>query len=191
MGKNSQFDVIVIGAGNAGLSAALAAQEAGASVLVVESAPEHMRGGNSYFTGGLFRFAYENANQIFDLVPNISREQRSLIDVGTYNESKYYSDVMRVTNGLSSPELVQTLVSNSYLTMKWLQENGVDWILSYGRQAFKKDGVFKFWGGLIIEAVGGGKGLSDKQFDSATRAGIKVLYEIKNHNLKMAFRTKI
>ena len=49
-------DVIVVGAGNAALCAALSAQENGARVLVLEKAPEHMRGGNSYFTGGGFRF---------------------------------------------------------------------------------------------------------------------------------------
>ena len=29
----------------------------------------------------------------------------------------------------------------------------------YGRQAYKVDGKFKFWGGLTVEAWGGGPGL--------------------------------
>src|ERR1700754_3558693 len=48
-------DVVVVGAGNAALCAALSAREHGADVLVLEKAPESLRGGNSYFTGGLMR----------------------------------------------------------------------------------------------------------------------------------------
>lgn len=40
-------DVLVIGGGNAALCAALMAREAGASVLLLESAPKEWRGGNS------------------------------------------------------------------------------------------------------------------------------------------------
>ena len=47
------YDVVVVGAGNAALSAALAAKEIGGSVLVVEKAPEYFRGGNTYFTAEL------------------------------------------------------------------------------------------------------------------------------------------
>ena len=47
------FDVVVVGAGNAGLCAALSAREAGARVLVLEKAPRAERGGNTAFTGGL------------------------------------------------------------------------------------------------------------------------------------------
>ena len=50
-----EYDIIVAGAGNAALSAAIAARDAGASVLVLEKAPMAARGGNSYFTGGIFK----------------------------------------------------------------------------------------------------------------------------------------
>ena len=55
---DSQCDVIIVGAGNAALCAAIAAREQGASVLVLEKAPEYFRGGNTYFTGGIIRCAY-------------------------------------------------------------------------------------------------------------------------------------
>jgi tricarballylate dehydrogenase len=179
MAPEQQRDVIVVGAGNAGLCAALAATEERASVLVLESAPVHLRGGNSYFSGGLFRFAYEGLEDVLALVSGVADRERQSIDVGTYPESAYYADLMRVTGGLSDPELVQTLVSGSYPTMRWMQERGIGWLPAYGRQAFKRDDVFRFWGGLVIEAVGGGKGLSDTQFELAERAGVEVVYQTK------------
>ena len=52
----SSYHVVIVGAGNA----ALAARENGATVLILEKAPEHEKGGNSYFTAGGFRFCYDN-----------------------------------------------------------------------------------------------------------------------------------
>ena len=185
MVPKQQPDVIVVGAGNAGLSAALAAEEVGASVVVIESAPVHLRGGNSYFTGGLFRFAYQGVEEVLSLIPGVSDEDRRSIDVGTYPESDYYADVMSVTDGMSDPELVQALVSRSYPTMRWMRERGMDWVLAYGRQSFKRGDVFRFWGGLIVEVVGGGKGLSDRQFELVERAGIEVLYQTRGAELSL------
>ena len=70
-------DVLVVGAGNAALCAAIAAAEAGASVLVLERSPEDARGGNSAYTGGAFRVAYEGAEDIYRLVPDLSDEERA------------------------------------------------------------------------------------------------------------------
>ena len=153
-----RYDVVVAGAGNAALCAAAAAADEGASVVALERAPEYLRGGNSFFTGGLFRFAYEGIDDIVGIIPEIGERERQEIDVGSYPQAKFYDDLMRVTEGLSDPELAQVLVSQSYPTMKWLQEQGVRWILAYGRQAFRHEGRLRFWGGLIVEAVGAGKG---------------------------------
>ena len=183
MVAEQQHDVIVVGAGNAALSAALSAAEQGRSVLVVEKAPEYLRGGNSYFTGGLFRFAYDGLEDCLALLPDLSLEERDSVDVGSYSEATFYSDVMRVTEGLSDPELVQTLVSQSLPTMRWMTQQGMRWVLAYGRQAFRHEGRMRFWGGLIVEAVGAGKGLADRQFDLVDRAGIRVLYQTKATSL--------
>ena len=179
------YDVIVVGAGNAGLSAAIAASEVGAKTLVLERAPLHLRGGNSYFTGGLFRFAYNAIEDIRSLIPEISDKETENIDVGTYPKNKYYEDVMRVTEGLSDPMLVEILTSNSFSTMKWLASHKIPWILAYGRQAFEDDGKMKFWGGLILEAVGAGKGLSDSQFSALDKLGVDVMYDSRAVSLEM------
>ena len=179
MSSSQSADVVVVGGGNAALSAALAAIEQGADVLVLEKAPEYLRGGNSYFTGGLFRFAYDGLEDVVALLPEMSEEEKSGIDVGSYPQNSFYEDIMRVTEGLSDAQMVQTLVSRSHPTMRWLKDQGVPWILAYGRQAFRHEGVLRFWGGLIVEAVGGGKGLSDRQFELVDRKGGTIRYGTK------------
>jgi len=177
------YDVIVVGAGNAALSAALAAKENCESVLVVEKAPDYFRGGNTYFTGGIIRFAFNGIEDIKALIPDMSEVEENSIEVGKYTEDDYYDDMMRVTHGLSDPELAQILVSQAHPTMKWLQENGVRFVLSFGRQAFKDGDKYRFWGGLVVEAVGAGKGLSDQQFDVCERRGIEIRYSTQGVNL--------
>ncbi|MCH9009374.1 MAG: FAD-binding protein, partial [Chloroflexi bacterium] len=107
MADEKRYDIVVAGAGNAALSAALSAAEQGASVLVLEKAPHYLRGGNTFFSGGLFRFAYEGIEDIREIIPEISDEEQASIDVGSYNQAKFYDDVMRVTEGQSDPEMVQ------------------------------------------------------------------------------------
>jgi len=183
--EKDNYDVVVVGAGNAALTAALSASSAGAKVAILEKAPEHLRGGNSYFTGGLFRFAYNGIEDIVELLPEITSEEKENIDVGSYKESEFYSDVMRVTEGLSDPSLLQTLTSKSFPTMLWMKDQGVPWILAYGRQAFEHEGKQRFWGGLIVEAVGGGKGLSDRLFELVERNEIEVFYQTSGTKLSV------
>ena len=178
-------DVVIVGGGNAGLAAALAAREAGASVLILEKAPRHLRGGNTYFTGGLFRFAYDGWDEIAQLIRDTSEQERDSVDVGAYPAAAFYDDVMRVTEGLADAELTDILVTESFPTMKWMSDRGARWVLAYGRQAFRENGVMRFWGGLTVEAVGGGKGLSDRLFELAERSGVEVVYDAKAVALDM------
>jgi tricarballylate dehydrogenase len=178
-----EYDVVVVGAGNAALCAAIAAKETCDSVLVVEKAPEYFRGGNTYFTGGIIRFAYDGIEDIKACVPDMSPTEESSIEVGSYTQNQFYDDMMRVTQGLADPELAQILVSQSLPTMKWLQEKGVRFILSFGRQAFKDGDKYRFWGGLVLEAVGAGKGLSDQQFQVAQRSGVEIRYSTQGVKL--------
>ena len=171
-----KYNVVVVGAGNAALCAAIAAKEISGSVLVVEKAPDYFRGGNTYFTGGIIRFAFDGIDDIKTLIPDMSPTEEASVDVGTYSQDQFYADMMRVTQGLSDPELAQILVTQSLPTMQWLQTKGVRFVLSYGRQAFKDGDIFRFWGGLLVEAVGAGKGLSDQQFEAAQRLGVDIRY---------------
>jgi tricarballylate dehydrogenase len=180
---SNEYDVIIVGAGNAALCAAIAAREKGASVLALEKAPEYFRGGNTYFTGGIIRCAYNGIEDIKQLIPDLTPEEEATVEVGRYTEDEFYDDLMRVTEGLADPELAQIFVSESFPTLKWLQEHGVRFVLAFGRQAFKRDEKYYFWGGLLVEAVGAGKGLSDQQFEVAERLGVEMRYDTKGVRL--------
>ncbi len=177
MTSKPEYDVVVVGAGNAGLNAAMAANENGAKVLILEKAPEYLRGGNTFFTGGGFRFTYNGLDDLRGLMPEMSDEEAASVEVGSYPQDKFYSDIMRVTEGLSDPELLQILVSQSYPTMEWMHKNGVTFVLMYNRQSFKIDNIHRFWGGMVVESVGAGKGLIDVLFELAGKRRMDVLYE--------------
>jgi tricarballylate dehydrogenase len=177
------YDVVVIGGGNAAMCAALSAREHGARVLVLEKAPEAWRGGNGFFTAGGFRFAFKSFEEVCDLVGDLSDEEKASMDVPLYSEDNYYDDLMRVTEDLSDADLALTLVRESQPTMKWMKAQGIRWIPMFGRQAYKVSGRFTFFGNLILEAVGGGPGLIDMEYESAKKAGIDVRFEAKAQRL--------
>ncbi len=170
-------DVIVVGAGNAALCAAIAAREAGASVLVLEKAEEGERGGNTFYTGGGFRFPYNGLEDIRAIIPDLSDEEVQRIEVGSYPASKFKEDLVRVTEGRADESLVDYLIENAYPTVQWMSRvAGQRWVLMYGRQAYEVDGKLRFWGGMITEAVGGGEGLSESLFAQLPRHDIEVRY---------------
>ena len=177
--QSLQADVIVVGGGNAALCAALAASEAGARTVVVERAPEASRGGNSAFTGGAFRVAYAGTDDILKLVPDLSEAERATSDFGSYTAETFGDDLLSMSAYRADTELIDTLVGRSHETLAWMRGHGVRFIPIYGRQAFKIDGRFKFWGGLTIEASGGGLGLVDALYARAAKLGIDVRYEHK------------
>lgn len=180
-----EFDVVVVGAGNAALCAALAARERGASVLVLEKAAEHARGGNSYFSGGLFRFPFAGLDDLESLVGPIAKSDKDRIEIDAYSESDFYSDLMRVTEGLADPDLAGRLVADAAGTVRWMKNKSVRWILAYGRQAYEVEGKFKFWGGLACETIGGGVGLIDSLFEACEREGVTVAYETMGTELRV------
>ena len=63
------YDVIVVGSGNAALCAALSTRDNGAKkVLIIEKATRKESGGNSRYTNGSYRFAYNNFSDLKKLI---------------------------------------------------------------------------------------------------------------------------
>ena len=172
------YDVIVVGSGNAGFSAASSAKESGASkVLLLEKAPASWAGGNTTFTAGAYRTAFAGLQDVLSLVENVTPQTASKIDMEPYTERDFMNDLKRVTNNRSDPELANILVNKSNSTTKWLARNGIRFQLSFNRQAYHIDGRFKFWGGMVLSVVDGGKGLTRQHQANAARKGIEVRYK--------------
>src|SRR5262249_9122797 len=102
-------DVLIVGAGNAALCAAISAHENGARVLTLEAAPFEERGGNSHFTGGAFRFAYRGVEDLITVLPSLASEDLSNVDFGTYTEEQFFDDMFEVTEYRTDSELCEIL----------------------------------------------------------------------------------
>ncbi len=172
-------DVLVVGAGNAALCAALSARLAGVNVLVLERAPEDERGGNTRFAGGSLRIPYDGVDDLLKVVPDLSEAERRDTDFGSYSEEQFFDDMARVTNYRCDPELTEVLIKRSFETIAWLRSNGIRFNPKYGKQAFRVGGKFKFSGGVVVEAWGGGAGLVDALNKLLKERDVKVLYNAR------------
>lgn len=107
--KNASCDIAVIGAGGAGLSAAVEAASKGAKVIVLEK--RGLAGGNTNFaTGGL------NASE--------TSVQKKL-GIKDSNE-QFYQDTMKGGKNMNDPALVRNMVELSAGTVDWLMSIGAD-----------------------------------------------------------------
>jgi flavin-dependent dehydrogenase len=64
------YEVIVVGGGNAGFSAATAAAQLGSRVLLVEKAPRSDAGGNTLFTAGAYRTCIGGLDDLLPIIYN-------------------------------------------------------------------------------------------------------------------------
>ncbi len=167
-------DVIVVGAGNAGMCAAHAARERGARVLVLEKAPRAWAGGNSAFTAGAMRVAHGGLEDVRDLVEPDERETV----LPPYPAEEFLADMERVTLGRGDRAMARALVGDSAATLRWMRDRGIRFRLMHERQAYEDaEGRWTFWGGLAVGAVDGGRGLIDQHAAAAERTGIEVRHD--------------
>ncbi len=171
-----RYDVVVVGAGNAAFSAAHAAAERGGRLLVLEKAPRESMGGNSYFTAGAIRTTHNGLEDLRPLLEDLSDEQAAATELDPYTPEDFMADMVRVTDGRCDPDLTKIMVYESADTVRWLHEKGLRFRLMYDRQSFVVDGKQRFWGGLVLGTVGGGKGLIEQHVRAAEEEGVEVRY---------------
>lgn len=177
-----QPDVIVVGGGNAGFCAALAAAERGRKVVVLERAREVDAGGNSYYTAGATRIAHRGLQDLADFIEPDERNEYAVVPA--YTHDQFIADVERLTSGRNDPALTKVLATESLGAVRWLSRHGFRYRLMYERQAYEEeDGTFRFWGGLHIGNVDGGQGLIHDHFAAADRLGIDVRFESRGIEL--------
>jgi tricarballylate dehydrogenase len=173
---DEQTDVVVVGGGNAGFSAAHAAASLGRRVLLLERGDPERSGGNSYYTAGAFRIMHDGLPSIADLLDD--DERLPVSDLPSYTADAYVADMETVASGRNDRDLTAALVSDSQDTLRWLRGLGLRFRLMYERQAYLDDatGRYVFWGGLAVGSTGGGKGLIVQHTSAAEAAGVEIRY---------------
>jgi tricarballylate dehydrogenase len=185
-----EVDVVVVGAGNAALVAALTAHQAGARVLVLEAADEAERGGNSRFSGGIFRTAHDGLDHLAPLLDEDSRRWLDRVACGPYPPGRYLADLQTTSAGQSDPELIQLVVDRSYETVAWMREQGVRFELTVGKlvdpEKIAPGETYHLPPGGVLRARHEGIGLMADLFEAVERAGIDVWYGAPAHDLLLS-----
>ena len=149
----TDWDVIVVGGGNAGLCAAIEAAEAGARVLVLEGAPEAYRGGNSRHTRN-FRCMHRGPLSVL---------------TDAYEEDEYFDDLIRVTKGKTDETLARLAIRQSEACLPWMEAHGVRFQPSLsGTLSLSRTNAF---------FLGGGKALVNAYYNCAEDLGVTVAYD--------------
>lgn len=160
-GEPLYTDILVIGGGNAALTAAITAAEKGKQVLLVEHAPRLLRGGNSQHTRN-FRCMHEGPKGILE---------------GTYSEEEYYEDLLRVTEGNTTPELAKIVIRNTPKAYDWMEDHGVRFQPSLGGTlSLSRTNAF---------FLGGGRALINAYYDTAETLGVSIAYDTEAVELEI------
>lgn len=91
--------IIVVGTGNAALCAAIAALECGAKVTLLEKADWALAGGNTKYTAGAMRFAYNGADDLMPLLRNPEDQSVQSADFGRYDTEQFANDLLGFNDG--------------------------------------------------------------------------------------------
>jgi tricarballylate dehydrogenase len=152
---NNDVDVLVVGGGNAGLCAAMTSRTAGARVLVLESAPQDFRGGNSRHTRNLRCMHEAPADGLTD----------------TYPESEFWDDLTKVTGGRTDEALARIVIRQTATCRDWMSRHGARFQPSLGGTLhLSRTNAF---------FLGGGKALMNAYYRTAERLGVGVEYNAR------------
>jgi len=137
-----------------------------------------MRGGNTHWSGGVLRFAFDDPREIGELLPDVEEQFENFYDgVSPYTQDDFHGDLMRVTSGRTDPVLSKLLVSSSFDTVKWMKKvGGIKMEPAITLSAVKKGNVMVWARGLVVRAEHEGVGLSRSWFSTAERLGIEIRY---------------
>ncbi|MFC4352624.1 FAD-dependent tricarballylate dehydrogenase TcuA [Fodinicurvata halophila] len=151
--SRQEWDVVVVGGGNAALCAAIEAAEAGCRVLILEGAPAPYRGGNSRHTRN-FRCMHQGPLSVL---------------TDSYGEDEYFDDLMLVTKGETDEELARLAIRSSEDCLPWMEAHGVRFQPSLsGTLSLSRTNAF---------FLGGGKALVNAYYNTAADLGVSVAYE--------------
>ncbi len=149
----TDWDVVVVGGGNAALCAAIEAAERGARVVLLEGAPKPYRGGNSRHTRN-FRCMHGGPLSVL---------------TDTYGEDEYFDDLIRVTKGETDEALARMTIRTSETCLPWMEAHGVRFQPSLsGTLSLSRTNAF---------FLGGGKALVNAYYNTAEDLRVTVVYE--------------
>ena len=168
--------VVVVGSGNAAMCAGIAALEAGAKVLMLEKADETLAGGNTKYTAGAMRFAYDGIEDLMPLLKDTEDPRLENTDFGGYTKATFGDDLLMFNGGRPLSPEQETLIGQSLSAIQWLGSHGIKFEPIYSRQSFEKDGRHVFWGGLTLAAENEGVGLFDMELAVFERLGGTIKY---------------
>lgn len=161
MDLSREYDVLVIGGGNAALCAAITARRAGASVLVLESAQKDVRAGNSKHTRN-FRCMHTKPMGVM---------------TDAYLEDEYFPDLMKVTGGQTNEKLARMVIQQSEECYQWMTEQGIRFQPSLGGTLhLSRTNAF---------FLGGGKALINALYRTAESLGIDIEYNSEVYDLNI------
>ena len=174
----ADYDVVVVGAGNAAMAAAVSAREQGANrVAILEKAPRELRGGNTHYSGGLLRIAYERAEDLLPLVPDAEQHVPGfLAGVEPYPAKRFHADLERVTEGRTDPVLAEILVGRSYDTARWMVGQGIAMEPAVSLSGVRVGDTVKWSPGAVVRARHEGIGLSAMWFTAAQARDVEIRY---------------